>query len=61
MRLPQKSVSREDESIEQKSLWTKELRGRDIAVNAIAPGPTATKLFMNDKTPEQIEHLAKPT
>ena len=31
----------------------------DIAVNAIAPGPTATELFLKDKTAEQIEHLAK--
>jgi 3-oxoacyl-[acyl-carrier protein] reductase len=41
------------------NIFAKELRGRDIAVNAIAPGPTATQLFLNDKTPEQIEHLAK--
>ena len=41
------------------NIFAKELRGRDIAVNAIAPGPTATELFLNDKTPEQIEHLAK--
>jgi 3-oxoacyl-[acyl-carrier protein] reductase len=40
-------------------IFAKELRGRDIAVNAIAPGPTATDLFLNGKTPEQIEHLAK--
>lgn len=41
------------------SIFAKELRGRSITVNAIAPGPTATELFLNDKTPEQIEHLAK--
>jgi 3-oxoacyl-[acyl-carrier protein] reductase len=41
------------------NIFAKELRGRDIAVNAIAPGPTATELFLKDKTPEQIEHLAK--
>jgi 3-oxoacyl-[acyl-carrier protein] reductase len=41
------------------NIFAKELRGRDIAVNAIAPGPTAAELFLNDKTPEQIEHLAK--
>jgi 3-oxoacyl-[acyl-carrier protein] reductase len=41
------------------TIFAKEMRGRDIAVNAIAPGPTATELFLKDKTPEQIEHLAK--
>ena len=41
------------------NIFAKELRGRDITVNAIAPGPTATELFLKDKTPEQIEHLAK--
>ena len=41
------------------NIFAKELRGRKIAVNAIAPGPTATDLFLKDKTPEQVEHLAK--
>ncbi|GAB6849804.1 SDR family oxidoreductase [Paraburkholderia kururiensis] len=35
-----------------------ELRGRHITVNAIAPGPVATELFLKGKTEEQIEHLA---
>lgn len=30
----------------------KELRGRSITVNAIAPGPTATDLFLNGKSPD---------
>ena len=36
-----------------------ELRGREISVNCIAPGPTATDLFLADKQPEQVEHLRK--
>lgn len=36
-----------------------ELRGRNITVNAIAPGPVATELFFNGKTEEQIAMLAK--
>jgi 3-oxoacyl-[acyl-carrier protein] reductase len=38
---------------------SKELRGRSITVNAIAPGPTATDLFLDGKSPELIEKLAK--
>jgi 3-oxoacyl-[acyl-carrier protein] reductase len=41
------------------NIFAKELRGRNITVNAVAPGPTATDLFLKDKTPEQIAHLAK--
>ncbi|WP_130621033.1 SDR family oxidoreductase [Dyella amyloliquefaciens] len=40
-------------------ILSKELRGRSITVNAVAPGPTATDLFLKDKTPELIDHLAK--
>ena len=36
-----------------------ELRGRNITVNAIAPGPVGTELFLNGKTQQQIEHIAK--
>ena len=36
-----------------------ELRGRDITVNCVAPGPTATDLFFNGKSPELIERLRK--
>ncbi len=36
-----------------------ELRGRNITVNAIAPGPTGTDLFLKGKTPEQIAKLSK--
>ena len=41
------------------NIFAKELRGREISVNAVAPGPTATDLFLNGKTPEQIAHMAK--
>lgn len=41
------------------SVLTKELRGRNITVNAIAPGPTATKLFLDGKPQEVIDRLAK--
>ena len=32
------------------NIFAKELRGREISVNAVAPGPTATDLFFNGKT-----------
>jgi 3-oxoacyl-[acyl-carrier protein] reductase len=37
----------------------KELRGRDITVNAVAPGPTATALFLDGKDDATIERMAK--
>lgn len=40
-------------------VFAKELRGRDITVNAVAPGPVATELFMQGKTDEQIQAFAK--
>jgi 3-oxoacyl-[acyl-carrier protein] reductase len=36
----------------------KELRGRDITVNAVAPGPTATALFLDGKDQETIDGMA---
>jgi 3-oxoacyl-[acyl-carrier protein] reductase len=36
-----------------------EMRGKSITVNAVAPGPTATDLFLNGKPPEIVERLAK--
>ena len=39
-------------------VFAKELRGRNITVNAVAPGPVATELFLNGKTEEQIRHFA---
>ena len=36
-----------------------ELRGRNITVNAVAPGPVATELFLKGKSEAQIAELAK--
>jgi 3-oxoacyl-[acyl-carrier protein] reductase len=41
------------------AVLSKELRGRSITVNAVAPGPIATDLFLNGKSPELIERMAK--
>jgi 3-oxoacyl-[acyl-carrier protein] reductase len=38
---------------------SKELRGRNITVNAIAPGPTGTDLFFKGKPQSVIDHLTK--
>jgi 3-oxoacyl-[acyl-carrier protein] reductase len=41
------------------AILSKELRGRSITVNAVAPGPTATDLFLNGKSEELIARMAK--
>jgi 3-oxoacyl-[acyl-carrier protein] reductase len=41
------------------AVMSKELRGRSITVNAVAPGPTATALFLGGKPPELIERMSK--
>jgi 3-oxoacyl-[acyl-carrier protein] reductase len=41
------------------SVLAKELRGRGITVNAVAPGPTATGLFLDGKPKDVIERLAR--
>lgn len=41
------------------AILSKELRGRSITVNAVAPGPTATDLFLNGKSDELIAHMSK--
>jgi 3-oxoacyl-[acyl-carrier protein] reductase len=40
-------------------ILAKELRGRNISVNAVAPGPTATDLFLTGKSDELVDRLAK--
>ncbi|MEX1828303.1 SDR family oxidoreductase [Luteibacter sp. CQ10] len=40
-------------------ILAKELRGRNITVNAVAPGPTATRLFLDGKPQEVVDRLAK--
>ena len=40
-------------------VFAKELRGRQITVNAVAPGPVATELFLHGKTEEQIQTFSK--
>jgi 3-oxoacyl-[acyl-carrier protein] reductase len=39
-------------------ILARELRGRDITVNAVAPGPTATPLFLDGKDQATIDQLA---
>lgn len=41
------------------NIFAKELRGKNITVNAVAPGPTATTLFLNGKTEDTIERMSK--
>src|SRR2546425_344355 len=36
-----------------------ELRGREITVNAVAPGPVSTELFLKGKTEAQIEQFRR--
>jgi 3-oxoacyl-[acyl-carrier protein] reductase len=39
-------------------ILARELRGRDVTVNTIAPGPTATPLFLEGKSPELVDRIA---
>ncbi|MEU4163094.1 SDR family oxidoreductase [Actinoplanes sp. NPDC026670] len=39
-------------------ILARELRGRDITANTVAPGPTATPLFFEGKSEQVVEHIA---
>ncbi len=39
-------------------ILARELRGRDVTVNCVAPGPTATPLFLDGKDEATIARLA---
>jgi 3-oxoacyl-[acyl-carrier protein] reductase len=41
------------------AILSKEMRGRNITVNAVAPGPVGTELFLNGKSQELIDGMAK--
>ncbi|GDY25421.1 SDR family oxidoreductase [Agarivorans sp. Toyoura001] len=41
------------------AIMAKEMRGKEITVNAVAPGPTATELFLKGKPNELIERMAQ--
>lgn len=41
------------------AIMAKEMRGKSITVNAVAPGPTATDLFLQGKSAELIERMTK--
>lgn len=40
-------------------VFANELRGRQITVNAVAPGPVATELFLTGKSEELLAQIAK--
>ncbi len=39
-------------------ILAKELRGRDVTVNTVAPGPTATSMFLDGKDQATLERIA---
>lgn len=40
-------------------ILARELRGKDITVNTVAPGPTATPLFLDGKDDQTVSQLSK--
>jgi 3-oxoacyl-[acyl-carrier protein] reductase len=40
-------------------ILAREMRGKDVTVNAVAPGPTATALFLDGKNETEIDNLAQ--
>lgn len=40
-------------------IMSKEMRGRSISVNAVAPGQTATKLFLDGRSQQELERVAE--
>jgi 3-oxoacyl-[acyl-carrier protein] reductase len=40
-------------------ILAKEMRGRDVTVNTVAPGPTATPLFLEGKPDDVVERMAQ--
>jgi len=41
------------------AIMSREMRGRGITVNAVAPGPTATDLFLQGKSAELVARMAR--
>lgn len=39
-------------------ILAREMRGRDVTVNTVAPGPTATPLFLDGKPQEAVDRIA---
>lgn len=40
-------------------ILAREMRGKDVTVNAVAPGPTATDLFLDGKSDDEVDALSK--
>jgi len=40
-------------------VMSKEMRGRKISVNAVAPGQTATRLFLDGRSEKELDQVAK--
>ena len=41
------------------AIFAKEMRGRQISVNSVAPGPTATRLFLEGKSEELVARMSQ--